>query len=148
MQDVKGGTVTYRNATNNCIFTTHQAILPPTDETSDEAATASSMEQEIAGIKAQAAGNVEVVEDSGSVYAKLRNDDGDVIELQEAELRFKNRKNVDVVFRIALRSMPGSNGLMELTQACPASAPSEDLVWSENTDSVTMRDDPSATPKP
>jgi hypothetical protein len=143
MQSIKGGTITYRNSSNNCLFTTHQAILPPTDETTDEAATALSMEQEIAGIKSQAAGTVDVVEDSGSVYAKLRNDDGAVIELQGAELRFKNRKNVDVVFRIALRSMPGSDGLMELTQACPASAPAEDLVWSENTDSVTMKDDPS-----
>lgn len=147
VQDIKGGTVTYRNSTNNCLFTTHQAILPPTGETTDEAATALTMEQEIAGIRAGAAGNFEVVDDSGSVYAKLRNDDGATIELQEAELRFTNRKDVDLVYRVALRSMPGSDGLMELTQVCPANAPSEDLVWSENTESVTMIDDPAA-PKP
>jgi len=146
-QDIKGGTIIYRNSANNCLFTTHQAILPPTDETKDEGATASSMAQEIAGVRAQAAGNVEVVDDSGSVYAKLRNGDGAVIELQEAELRFKNRKDVDLVFRIALRSMPGSDGLMELTQACPASVDDEDLLWSENTGSVTMTDDPAAAPK-
>jgi hypothetical protein len=147
MQDVKGGTITYRNSANNCLFTTHQAILPPTGETKDEGATALSMAQEIAGVRAQAAGNVEVVDDSGSVYAKLRNDDGAVIELREAELRFKNRKDVDLVFRIALRSMPGSDGLMELTQACPASVDDEDLLWSGNTGSVTMTDDPAAAPK-
>lgn len=147
-QDLKGGTVTYRNSTNNCLFTTHQAILPPTGESTDEGATALSMEQEIAGVKAQAGGHVQVADDSGSVYTKLRNDQGATIELQEAELRFKNRKNVDLVYRIALRSMPGSDGLMELTQACPASVDDEDLLWSENTRSVTMVDDPAATPKP
>lgn len=142
--DVKGGTIQYRSSNNPCIFTTHQAILPPSAATTDEVATKATMQAEIAGVKAQAGAPVTVVTDADSHYAKLRKADGNVIELQEAELRFKNRSDVDLVYRIAVRSMPAGDGLMELTLACPANMPTEADLWTELTDSVILTDDPAA----
>ncbi|QCO99616.1 hypothetical protein FCN77_20270 [Arthrobacter sp. 24S4-2] len=75
---------------------------------------------------------------------RLRKADGNVIELQEAELRFKNRSDVDLVYRMAVRSMPAGDGLMELTLACPANMPTESDLWTELTDSVILADDPAA----
>jgi hypothetical protein len=144
MSEVKGGTIQYRSKESPCNFTTHQAILPPRDETTDEAATKSSMQLEIDGIKSTVGKPVTVVTDADSLYTKLRNADGRVIELQEAELRFKNKSDVDVVYRIAVRSMPAGDGLMELILACPADLPTESELWTELTDSVTMVDDPAA----
>lgn len=142
--DVKGGTITYRNGENPCLFTTHQAILPPSGAVSDEEATMATMRSEIDGVKASAGSPVTVVSDAESLYTKLRNADGHGIELQEAELRFKNKNDVDLVFRMAVRSMPAGNGLMELTLACPANLPTESELWWELTDTVTMTDDPAA----
>ena len=102
------------------------------------------MQREIAGIKTAAGSPVTVVTDADSLYTKLRNADGHVIELQEAELRFKNKSNVDLVYRMAVRAMPSGNGLMELDLACPANLPTESELWTELTDSVTMIDDPAA----
>ena len=144
MSDVKGGTVTYRSSGNPCIFTTHQAILPPREATVDEEATAATMQAEIEGVKSLAGSPVTVVSDTGSSYTKLRNVDGSVIELQEAELRFTNKSSTDLVYRIAVRSMPAGNGLMELNLACPANLPTESVLWTELRDSVIMVDDPSA----
>ncbi|MET4584371.1 hypothetical protein ACVLB3_000789 [Pseudarthrobacter sp. PvP022] len=144
MSEVKGGTIQYRSKESPCNFTTHQAILPPRDETTDEEATKTSMQLEIDGIKSTVGKPVTVVTDADSLYTKLRNADGRVIELQEAELRFKNKSDVDVVYRIALRSMPAGDGLMELILACPANLPTESELWTELTDSVTMVDDPAA----
>ena len=144
MSDIKGGTVTYRSSENPCIFTTHQAILPPREATVDEEATAATMQAEIEGVKSLAGSPVTVVSDAGSSYTKLRTSDGKMIELQEAELRFKNKGNTDLVYRIAVRSMPAGNGLMELNLACPANLPTESELWSEMRDSVIMVDDPAA----
>jgi hypothetical protein len=102
------------------------------------------MQLEIDGIKSTVGKPVTVVTDADSLYTKLRNADGRVIELQEAELRFKNKSDVDVVYRIAVRSMPAGDGLMELILACPADLPTEPDLWMELTDSVTMVDDPAA----
>ena len=140
--DVKDGTIQYRSKESPCNFTTHQAILPPRDETTDEEATKTSMQLEIDGIKSTVGKPVTVVTDADSLYTKLRNADGRVIEMQEAELRFKNKSDVDVVYRIAVRSMPAGDGLMELILACPADLPTESDLWMELTDSVTMVDDP------
>ena len=142
MSDAKDGTIQYRSSDNPCLFTTHQAILPPSDSTTDEEATRASMQAEIEGVKKAAASPVTVVTDADSLYTKLRNADGRVIELQEAELRFKNKIDVDLVVRLAVRAMPSGNGLMELDLACPANMPTESDVWTELTDSVTMVDDP------
>ena len=95
-------------------------------------------------VAALAGSPVTVVTDADSFYAKLRNSDGHGIELQEAELRFKNKSNTDLIYRIAVRSMPAGNGLMELTLACPANLPTELETWSELSGSVTMIDDPAA----
>jgi hypothetical protein len=142
--DIKEGTIQYRSKESPCNFTTHQAILPPRDETTDEEATKTSMQLEIDGIKSTVGKPVTVVTDADSLYTKLRNADGRVIEMQEAELRFKNKSDVDVVYRIAVRSMPAGDGLMELILACPADLPTEPDLWMELTDSVTMVDDPAA----
>lgn len=142
--DIKEGTIQYRSKESPCNFTTHQAILPPRDETTDEEATKTSMQLEIDGIKSTVGKPVTVVTDADSLYTKLRNADGRVIEMQEAELRFKNKSDVDVVYRIAVRSMPAGDGLMELILACPADVPTESDLWMELTDSVTMVDDPAA----
>ncbi|MEK0155890.1 hypothetical protein [Arthrobacter oryzae] len=142
MSDVKDGTTQYRSSDNPCLFSTHQAILPASGGISDEEATKASMQGEIEGIKKAAASPVTVVSDADSVYAKLRNADGHVIEMQEAELRFKNKGNVDLVVRLAVRAVPSANGLMELDLACPANMPTESDLWMELTDSVTMVDDP------
>ncbi|MEC5189955.1 MULTISPECIES: hypothetical protein [unclassified Arthrobacter] len=144
MSNVKGGTITYRSGENPCIFTTHQAILPPRDATADEQATADTMKAEIEGVKTLAGSPVSVVTEAGSSYTKLRNSNGQMIELQEAELRFQNKSSTDLVYRIAARSMPASNGLMELTLVCPADLPTEAGLWSELRDSVIMVDDPAA----
>lgn len=140
--DVKDGTIQYRSKESPCNFTTHQAILPPRDETTDEAATRTLMQLEIEGIKSTVGKPVTVVTDADSLYTKLRNADGRVIEMQEAELRFKNKSDVDVVYRIAVRSMPAGDGLMELILACPSDLSTESDLWMELTDSVTMVDDP------
>ena len=143
--DIKEGTIQYRSKESPCNFTTHQAILPPRAETTDEEATKTSMQLEIDGIKSTVGKPVTVVTDADSLYTKLRNAaDGRVIEMQEAELRFKNKSDVDVVYRIAVRSMPAGDGLMELILACPANLPTEPDLWMELTDSVTMVDDPAA----
>ena len=47
------------------------------------------------------------------------------IRMQAAELRFKTAKDADVIYRMALRATPGSDGLMELRLACPASLSTE-----------------------
>lgn len=46
MDSAKGGTVNYSSSSLQCTFTTHPAILPPTGETADEAATALVMASE------------------------------------------------------------------------------------------------------
>ena len=66
MSDVKLGTVTYRSSDSPCIFTTHQAILPPREATVDEEATAATMQTEIEGVKSLAGSPVTVVSDAGS----------------------------------------------------------------------------------
>jgi hypothetical protein len=142
MSDVKDGTTQYRSSDNPCIFTTRQTVIPASGPISDEEATKTSMQGEISGVKNAASSPVTVVTDADSVYAKLRNDDGHVIEMQEAELRFKNKSNVDLVLRMAVRAVPSSNGLMGLDLVCPANLPTEADVWMELTDSATMMDDP------
>ena len=102
------------------------------------------MQMEIDGHQESGGSPVTVVTDADSLYTKLRNADGRAIELQEAELRFKNKSNVDLVYRMAVRSMPAGDGLMELILACPANLPTESELWTELTDSVTMMDDPAA----
>lgn len=142
ISDTKDGTTQYRSSDNPCLFTTHQAVLPPSGAVTDEEATKASMQAEIEGIKKAAASPVTVVTDADSLYAKLRNADGRVIELQEAELRFKNKIDLDLVVHLAVRAMPSGSGLMELDLACPANMPTESDVWTELTGSVTMVDDP------
>ena len=144
MSDAKGGTFTYRNTDNPCIFTSHQAILPPSAATTDEEATKATMQTEINGLKALAGSPVSVVTDADSLYTKLRNSDGNVIELQEAELRFTNKSNTALVYRMAVRAMPAGDGLMELSLACPANLATEADLWTELTDSFIMIDDPAA----
>ena len=105
---------------------------------------AATMQAEIESVKTLAGSPVSVVSDTGSSYTKLRNSGGQMIELQEAELRFKNKSSTDLVYRIAVRSMPAGDGLMELNLVCPANMPTESNLWSELTDSVIMVDDPAA----
>lgn len=61
---------------------------------------------------------------------------------QEAELRFKNDKDIDVVYRMAVRATASSDGLMELALACPGSMTTESELWLELTDRVTIADAP------
>ncbi len=140
-EEVKAGMFNYRNASLQCTFTTYQAVLSPTGETGDEATTALVMDSEIAAVEKSVGKPVEVVTDAASTYVNLRDGSQD-IELQEAELRFKNDKDVDVVYRMAVRATSSSNGLMELALACPGSMITEPELWTELTDSVSMVDAP------
>jgi hypothetical protein len=137
-EPVKEGMVNYRNATLQCTFTTYQATMKPTGGIGDEAATGLVMESEIEGVRSSVGTPVEVVNDASSTYVKLRDGSKD-IELQEAELRFKNSNDADVIYRMAVRATAG-NGLMELALACPGGMASESILWRELTDSVSMVD--------
>lgn len=138
-EPVKEGMVNYRNAGLQCTFTIHQAVLPGARGTGDEAATAVAMASEINGVKEAVGRPVDVVDDAGSVYVDLR-DGSQEIELQEAELRFKNDNDADVVYRMAVRATTGSSGLMELALACPGSLDTELELWLDLTDRVSMVD--------
>ncbi|TAP45180.1 hypothetical protein [Arthrobacter sp. S39] len=138
-EPVKAGEVNYRNARLQCTFTIHQDALPATRDAGDEAATAAAMATEIGGVKQAVGKPVEVVDEAGSVYVGLRDGSKD-IELQEAELRFKNDNNADVVYRMAMRATTGSSGLMELALACPGGVADEGALWLELTDRVSMVD--------
>lgn len=138
-EPVKEGEVNYRNASLQCTFTIYQAVLPGTGGDGDEAATAAAMASEIGGVKQAVGKPVEVVDDAGSVYVNLRDGSKD-IELQEAELRFKNDNNADVVYRLALRATTSSDGLMELALACPGGMEDESALWQDLTDRVSMVD--------
>jgi hypothetical protein len=140
-EEVKDGMLRYRNAGLQCTFTTYQAVLQPTGETGDEATTALVMASEIEAVKKSAGKPVEVVNDAASTYVSLR-EGGQDIELQEARLRFKNDKDVDVTYRMAVRATASSNGLMELALACPGSLATESELWQELTDGVRMVDAP------
>ncbi|MGM9473786.1 hypothetical protein ACS5PJ_17500 [Pseudarthrobacter sp. YS3] len=140
-EEVKDGMLRYRNAGLQCTFTTYQAVLQPTGENGDEATTALVMASEIEAVKKSAGKPVEVVNDTASTYVSLR-DGGQDIELQEARLRFKNDKDVDVTYRMAVRATASSNGLMELALACPGSLATEAELWLELTDGVRMVDAP------
>ena len=137
-EQVKDGMVNYRNASLQCTFTTYQATMNPTGGIGDESATAQVMASEIEGVRKSVGTTVEVIDDAASTYVKLRGGSKD-IELQEAELRFKNSKDADVVYRMAVRAT-GGNGLMELALACPGSMSSEHDLWRELTDQVSMVD--------
>ncbi|MET3175774.1 UNVERIFIED_ORG: hypothetical protein ABIB52_003643 [Arthrobacter sp. UYCu721] len=108
-EPVKEGMTNYRNASLQCTFTTYQAVLEPTGETGDEATTALVMASEIDAVEKSVGKPVEVIDDAASTYVKLRDGNKD-IELQEAELRFKNDKDIDVVYRMALRTTPEATG--------------------------------------
>ena len=82
---------------------------------------------------------VDVVTDASATYVKLR-DRKNEIRMQAAELRFKTAKDADVIYRMALRATPGSDGLMELRLACPASLSTDSALWSELTDRVAIVD--------
>jgi hypothetical protein len=137
-EQVKEGMVNYRNASLQCTFTTYQATMNPTGGIGDESATAQVMASEIEGVRKSVGTTVEVIDDAASTYVKLRDGSKD-IELQEAELRFKNSKDADVVYRMAVRAT-GGNGLMELALACPGSMTSEHDLWRELTGQVSMVD--------
>jgi hypothetical protein len=141
METVKEGTVKYTNSESKCVFTVFQAALPHTGETEDGAATRYAMTQEINTVKKTVGGSVDVVDETGSTYVKLR-DGSTEIELQEAELRFKNNNNADVVYRMAVRATASSDGLMELGLACPGGMSDESVLWSELVDRITMTDAP------
>lgn len=138
-ETVKEGMVNYRNAGLQCTFTIHQAVLPGAHGTGDEAATAVAMASEINGVKEAVGRPVDVIDDAGSVYVDLRDGSQD-IELQEAELRFKNDNEADVVYRMAVRATTSSSGLMELALACPGSLDTELELWLDLTDRVSMTD--------
>lgn len=131
--------VNYRNASLQCTFTIYQAVLPGTGGAGDEAATAAAMATEIGGVKQAVGKPVEVMDDVRSVYVNLR-DGSKEIELQEAELRFKNDNNADVVYRMAVRAATSSDGLMELRLACPGGMEEESALWQDLTDRVSMVD--------
>ncbi|MHA7289655.1 hypothetical protein ACX80V_08430 [Arthrobacter sp. MDT3-24] len=57
---------------------------------------------------------------NSTTYVLLREGNKD-IQLQEALLRFKKDKDVDVTYRITVRTTNGNIGLIELTLACPGS---------------------------
>jgi hypothetical protein len=137
-EPVKEGMVNYRNASLQCTFTTYQATMKPTGGIGDEAASAQVMASEIDSVKKSVGTPVDVTDETGSTYVNLRDGSKD-IELQEAELRFKNSNNADVVYRMAVRATSG-NGLMELALACPGSLASEYELWLELTDRVSMVD--------
>jgi hypothetical protein len=140
-KEVKDGMFSYTNAGLQCTFTTYQAKLQPTGESGDEATTALVMASEIDAVKKSVGKPVDVVDDAASTYVNLRNGDQD-IELQEAELRFKNDKDIDVTYRMAVRATASSNGLMELALACPGSLSTESDLWLELTDAVSIVDAP------
>lgn len=79
---------------------------------------------------------MKVIDDAALTYVNLR--DGS----QEAELRFKNDKDIDVTYRMAVRATASSNGLMDLALACPGSLATESELWLELTDRVSMVDAP------
>ncbi|UZX04326.1 hypothetical protein F8G81_18185 [Arthrobacter sp. CDRTa11] len=139
-EQVREGTMEYTNADLQCVFTTHQAILPPTGETEDRGATKVAMAAEIEGVKKSVGGPVEAEEKIG-VHVKLR-DSSSLIEMEEYELRFKNKSNADVVYYLALRATADSDGLMELGLACPGGMIGASSLWYELTDRVTMTDAP------
>lgn len=138
-EEVREGMTNYRNAGLQCTFTTYQAVLSPTGETGDEATTALVMASEIEAVEKSVGKPVEVITDAASTYVNLRDGSQD-IELQEAELRFKNDKDADVVYRMAVRATASSSGLMELALACPGSLDTESELWTELTDRVSMVD--------
>lgn len=138
-EPVKEGEVNYRNARLQCTFTIYQAVFPGTAGDGDEAATAAAMAAEIDGVKEAVGKPVEVVDDAGSLYVNLRNG-GKEIELQEAELRFKNDNDADVVYRMAVRATTSSDGLMELALACPGGMDDESALWRDLTGRVSMVD--------
>lgn len=140
-EQVSEGTVNYRNASLQCTFTTYQATLEPTGETDDEASTKRILASEIEGVKTSLGKPVELVDDTRSLYVKLR-DDGREIEMQQAELRFKNDSDADVVYRLAVRTTTSSNGLMELALACPAGMDYDYGLWLELAERVTMVEAP------
>ncbi|MDR6413328.1 hypothetical protein [Pseudarthrobacter sulfonivorans] len=136
-EPVKEGMVHYRNSSLQCTFTTYQATIEPTGGTDDEAATGLVMASEIEAVKGSVGKPVQVIDDAGSRYVNLR-DGSQEIEMQEAELRFKNDSDADVVYLMAVRATSSTNGLMELALACPAGTSEE--VWLELTDRVSMVD--------
>ncbi len=140
-KEVKDGMLSYTNSGLQCTFTTYQAKLEATGETGDEATTALVMASEIAAVEKSVGKPVEVIDDAASTYVQLRGGNSD-IELQEAELRFKNDKDIDVTYRMAVRATASSNGLMELALACPGSLATEPELWLELTDAVSMVDAP------
>lgn len=77
------------------------------------------MASEIAAVEKSVSKPAEVIDDAASTYVNLRDGDKD-IELQEAELRFKNDKDINVTYRMAVRATASSNGLMELAWPAPA----------------------------
>ena len=139
VEKVNEGTVNYRNANLQCTFTVHQGIMPPAGGIADEAATEAALASEIDAVKQSVGKPVEVVDQTGSVYVALRDGSGD-IEMREAELRFKNGNDADVAYRMAVRATSSSSGLMELALACPAGLQTEEILWWDLTDRVTMVD--------
>jgi hypothetical protein len=99
------------------------------------------MAAEIDAVKKSVESSVEVVEEDDYAYVKLRNDSTE-IELQKAELRFKNKNNADVVYLLGLRATPTSDGLMELGLACPGGMTGASTLWYELVERVTMTDAP------
>lgn len=138
-EPVKEGMVNYTNASLQCTFTTYQATIEPTGGSDDEAATAQVMATEIEAVRKSLGKPVEVIDDAESLYVTLR-DGEEKIEMQEAELRFKNGSGADVIYRMAVRATSSSNGLMELALACPADLVSELQLWVDLTDRVSMMD--------
>ncbi|MEJ1178658.1 MULTISPECIES: hypothetical protein [unclassified Pseudarthrobacter] len=139
VDQVDEGTVNYSNAKLQCTFTVHQGTA--TGGTADEAATEAALAAEIDTVKKSVGKPVEVMDQTGSVYVALRDGTGD-IEMREAELQFKNDYNADVTYRMAVRATSSSSGLLELSLACPTGLQTEEILWWDLTDRVTVVDAP------
>jgi hypothetical protein len=137
-EPVKEGMVTYKNSKLQCTFTVFQGHLPDMGDIGDKAATAAAMASEVEAFKKSVGKPVEFVEDSFA-YVGFRDGSQD-IQMQVVVLRYKNDKDVDVVYRMAVRATNSSSGLMELAMSCPSDLPTEYGVWQELTDRVTMVD--------
>lgn len=79
------------------------------------------MASEIATVKKSVGKPVEVIDDTASTYVNLRD----------------HNKDIDVVYRIAVRATAGSNGLMELALACPGGMTTESDLLLELTDGMS-----------
>lgn len=114
--------------------------MPSWNQPETRPTTALVMASEINAVKQSVGKPVEVIDADASTYVNLR-DGNKGIELQEAELCFKNDKNIDVVYRMAARH-PRQQRTNGTALACHGSTATESELWLELTDRVSTVDAP------